>query len=128
MADYVPARRLVVSPDHAFYLDRVLVQAKDLLNGVTIREDMNAKAVQYYHVELAAHDIIFAESAAVESYLDTGHRGVFDNAAAPLLLHPDLMQIRRERQGCAPLCRAGEILAAIRTRLAQRCYGVRGAR
>jgi hypothetical protein len=58
-----------------------------------------------------------AEGAAVESYLDTGHRGVFKNAAAPLLLHPDLMQIRRQAGSVAPLITGGEALAAIRAQL-----------
>ena len=120
LAEGVPARRLVISPDHALFIDNVLVQAKDLVNGRTIRPDMNARRVRYYHVELAAHDILFAEGAPAESYLDTGHRGAFDNAATPLLLHPNLMQMRREAEGCAPLCLDGETLAAIRRRIAKR--------
>ena len=120
LADGVPARRLVLSPDHALYLDGVLVPAKELLNGSTIRLDQGAASVRYYHIELDRHAILFAEGAAAESFLDTGHRGVFDNAAAPLLLHPDLMQIRRQAEGCAPLCLDGEQLAAIRRRLAGR--------
>lgn len=120
LAEGVPARRLVVSPDHAFYLDGALVQAKDLVNAVTIRADMAARMVAYFHVELDKHDILFAEGAPAESYLDTGHRGVFETEKAPLLLHPDLMQIRREANGFAPLVTGGERLAAIRERLARR--------
>ncbi len=122
LADGVPARRLVISPDHALFIDNVLVQAKDLVNGRTIRADMQARRVRYYHLELAAHDILFAEGAPAESYLDTGHRGVFDNAATPLLLHPNLMQMRREAEGCAPLCLGSETLAAIRRQIAERVW------
>jgi len=120
LGDGVPARRLAVSPDHAFYLDDLLVPAKHLINGANIRADTAAHRVTYYHVELPGHDILFAEGAAAESFLDTGHRGVFENAADPLLLHPDLMQIRREQEGCAPLCTGGPALAAIRAHLAHR--------
>ncbi len=120
LAEGVPARRLVLSPDHALYLDGVLVPAKDLVNATTIRGDGAATSVRYFHVELAAHNVLFAEGAAAESFLDTGHRGVFTNAAEPLLLHPDLMQQRREAEGCAPLCTGGSKLDAIRERLARR--------
>ncbi len=120
LAEGVPARRLMLSPDHALYLDGVLVPAKDLVNATTIRADGAATSVRYFHVELAAHNVLFAEGAAAESFLDTGHRGVFTNAAEPLLLHPDLMQQRREAEGCAPLCTGGSKLDAIRERLARR--------
>lgn len=120
LAEGVPSRRLTLSPDHALYLDGVLVPAKALLNGTTIRADATATQVHYLHVELPVHDILFAEGAAAESFLDTGHRGVFDNSAAPLLLHPDTMQQRREGQGCAPLCLGGPVLEKIRERLARR--------
>jgi hypothetical protein len=120
LAEGVPASRLILSPDHALFIDSLLVQAKDLINGATIRQDATEKTITYYHIELARHGIILAEGAPAETYLDTGHRGVFDNAAAPLLLHPNLMQIRREAEGCAPLCTGGPALAQIRHRLAQR--------
>jgi hypothetical protein len=118
LGENCPSRRLTLSPDHALFIDGVLVQPKDLLNGVSIRQTTAAVKLRYYHVELECHDILFAEGAAVESYLDTGHRGVFDNADAPVVLHPELMQMRREAEGCAPLCTSGENLERIRTRLA----------
>jgi len=117
-----PSRRLTLSPDHGLYIDGVLVQPKDLINGVSIRQATNLSRIRYYHVELECHDILFAEGAAAESYLDTGHRGVFDNADAPLLLHPDMMQMRREAEGCAPLCTGGETLFHIRDRIADRLW------
>jgi hypothetical protein len=120
LGEGVPARTLRVSPDHAFYLDGVLVPARDLINGTTIRSQAGLREVVYYHVELPAHDIIFAEGCATESYLDTGHRGVFDNSTAPVLQDQALMQGRREKEGCAPLCTGGARLEAIRERLARR--------
>jgi hypothetical protein len=115
----LPARRLVLSPDHALFLNNLLVPVKYLINFHSIRPDTAAHHVVYYHVELPAHDIMFAEGAAVESYLDTGHKGVFDNAAAPLTLHPEQMQHLREAAGCAPLCTGGPTLAAIREAIAR---------
>jgi hypothetical protein len=128
LSDGVPASRLTLSPDHALYLDKLLVQAKDLINGTTIRQDTTAKSITYHHIELSTHNIILAEGTPAETYLDTGHRGVFDNTNTPIILHPNLMQIRREAEGCAPLCTGGPALAQIRHRLAQRLTtdGVRG--
>jgi hypothetical protein len=117
LADGVPARPLTLSPDHALLLDGALVQAKDLVDGIAIVQDMTASSVQYFHVELATHGILLAEGAAAESFLDTGHRGIFENAGAPLILHPDLMQLRREAESIAPLCHDGARLAAIRAGL-----------
>jgi hypothetical protein len=120
LGENTPRSRLVLSPDHALFLDGVLVQAKDLQNGVTIRQTKLPRRITYFHIELECHDILFAEGAPAESYLDTGHRGVFDNADEPLILHPDLMQLRRAAEGCAPLCMGGETLFRIRQRLAER--------
>jgi hypothetical protein len=113
----VPERELVVSPDHGLYFDGSLVQAKDLIDGVVIIQDQDIPSIRYYHVELKTHGILLAEGAGAESYLDTGHRGVFGNATTPVILHPDLMQIRRQAQSVSPLVTGGEELAAIRARL-----------
>jgi hypothetical protein len=121
----MPARRLRVSPDHALFLDGVLVPAKALLNWTSIRQDVAAASVVYVHIELARHDVIFAEGAPAETFLDTGHRGVFDNEASQVVAHPVVMQQRRDAGSCAPLCLGGAGLEAIRQRLAARQTGVR---
>jgi hypothetical protein len=113
----VPERELTISPDHALYFDGNLVQAKDLIDGAVIVQDQEISSIRYYHVELKSHGILLAEGAGAESYLDTGHRGVFGNAASPLILHPDLMQMRRLARSVAPLVTGGEALAAIRAQL-----------
>jgi hypothetical protein len=103
-ADTVPHRDLLVSPDHAVLCDGVLVPARLLLNGASIVRDTACRAVTYFHVELDAHDILLAENLAAESYLDTGNRGLFENADGVLALHPDLTndQARRQAESCAP--------------------------
>jgi hypothetical protein len=114
----VPERELIVSPDHGLYFDGSLAQAKDLIDGVVIVQDQDIPAIRYYHVELKSHGILLAEGAGAESYLDTGHRGVFSNAAAaPLMPHPEQMQARRQAESVSPLVTGGEELAAIRARL-----------
>jgi hypothetical protein len=105
-ADGVPRRDLLISPDHAIYVGSILIPARLLRNGATIVREERFGAVQYFHVELDEHDLLLAEGLAAESYLDTGNRGMFENATAPLVLHPDLMaddgQVRREAFSCAP--------------------------
>lgn len=120
LAEGVPARDLTVSPDHALLLGGVLVQAKDIIDGALIVQDGLCQSVTYWHVELDAHDVLLAEGAPAESYLDTGHRGFFENGDGPVTLHPDLMQVRREGESCAALATGGAALAAVRRALAAR--------
>jgi hypothetical protein len=116
----LPARQLVLSPDHALFIDNVLVQAKDLIDNATIFQDNAVTEIEYFHVELPTHAILLAEGTPAESYLDTGNRGIFENGGEPILLHPDLMQTRREAESIAPLCKAGPTLTALRAQLQSR--------
>lgn len=82
LADGVPARELMVSPEHALHIHGVLVPARHLVNGTTIREAEADGELAYYHVELDSHDILLAEGAPAESYVEDGDRGMFQNAMA----------------------------------------------
>ena len=77
LGEGLPRRDLRVSPSHAMFLDGVLVPAQCLVNGMTIRQERDCKRVEYFHVELAAHDVIFAEGAPSESFVDDDSRGMF---------------------------------------------------
>jgi len=94
-----------------------------LLNDTTIRRE-TVLSVTYYYIELDAHDVLLAEGLPAESYLDTGNRGIFENAAKPLLLHPDFTtandQARRLAEACAPFIDAAAQMAPIWRRVAQR--------
>jgi autotransporter passenger strand-loop-strand repeat protein len=97
VADGVPRRDLRVSPDHAILLDGGLIPVRLLVNGASIERETHCAAVTYYHVELETHDILLAEALPAESYLDTGNRGMFENADGPLTLHPDFSNDQRLR-------------------------------
>jgi len=84
--------------------------------------------VTYYHVELATHDVIFAENCPVESYLETGNRGAFENAAGATTLHPDFAQTLRETRSCAPFTETGPQLDSAARRLLQRHYAAEAFR
>jgi hypothetical protein len=78
-----PARDLVLSPDHAVFVDGVLVPVRHLLNGSAIAQE-RVGAVTYRHIELARHEVVLAEGLPAETYLDTGNRAAFgDVGAAP---------------------------------------------
>ncbi|HEY8289464.1 MAG TPA: Hint domain-containing protein, partial [Acetobacteraceae bacterium] len=96
-ADGLPRRDLLVSPQHGLLVDGVLVPARLLVNGGSIRRERGAGRVAYYHVELARHAILLAEGLPAESYLDTGNRMLFDNGGQVLALHPDFAAITPER-------------------------------
>ena len=115
----VPARDLVLSPDHAVFLQDYLVPAKALVNGLNVCR-LDRDAVIYYHVELAAHGVIFAESLPVESYLDTGNRAQFENGGVAVALHPVFGQELREQAGCAPFAETGPVVEAARQLLGSR--------
>jgi hypothetical protein len=70
LAESIPQHDLMVSPGHAFLIDGVLVAARYLVNGHSIRQLPAIDTVHYYHVELDQHDIVLAEGAPAESYHD----------------------------------------------------------
>ncbi len=124
IADGVPHTDLLVSPDHAIFLDGRLIAARQLLNGSTIRRETGWRAVEYFHIELDSHAILRAEGLAAESYLDTGNRGLFTNADEPLVLHPDLMDAgdspSRQSGCCAPFVFDEDTVYPVWQRLAAR--------
>jgi len=75
----VPDAGLLVSPDHRLVLkgpraqalfnaDEVLVAARDLVNGTNIRIERNLREVTYIHLMLPAHEVLFANGVASESF------------------------------------------------------------
>ena len=116
----VPVRDLYLSPDHAVYVDGVLIPVKRLVNGTSIVQ-VETDAVTYYHVELRQHDVLLAEGLAAESYLDAGDRANFANGGAVVALHPEWAPMGGdvwEAAGCAPLVLRGPVLEAVRRRIA----------
>jgi hypothetical protein len=116
LAENVPDRDLVVSPDHAIYIDGYLIPAKELLNHSNITQD-GPDRITYYHIELDEHAVIFAENAAVETYLDTGNRSCFAEGGAAIIPPQDLGNAARQQRSCAVLLESGNVLSDIRARI-----------
>ncbi len=113
----LPERDLLVSPQHAIFDEGVLIPAKVLINGSTITQEPVAR-VEYYHVELARHDLLLAEGLPTESYLDTGDRASFENGGGAMILHPDFARWAWDARACAELRVTGPELDAVRAKLA----------
>jgi glycosyltransferase involved in cell wall biosynthesis len=113
-----PRRDLWVSPHHAMFLDGVLIEAIDLVNGVSIFQAERVERVDYFHIELDSHDIIVAEGALSESFVDDDSRGMFQNAHEFAALYPD--RLTQPARYCAPRIAFGTELEAVRRLIAHR--------
>jgi hypothetical protein len=69
-----------------------------------------------------------AEGLAAESYLDSGNRGMFENAAVPMTLHPEFgardEEAFREANPCLPFTVAAVLVAPIWRRLNERAQAL----
>jgi Hint domain len=75
-----PSSDLFISDTHALHFDGTLIQALDVLNGRTIARypAKEFDEIEYFHVRLDSHDVIYAEGAECESLGDGGYDR-FDN-------------------------------------------------
>jgi hypothetical protein len=80
-----PHSDLYISPEHAIYIDGILIPARNLVNGVTIVADAKPEVLSLilFHIELDTYEAILAEGLAVESFRlenHLTHAFWFDNA------------------------------------------------
>ena len=86
----MPHSDLTVTADHAMLVDGVLCEAATLVNGTTItRVPLSEFGECYtvYHVETEDHEILFANGAQAETFVDNVSRRAFDNFAEFEALH-----------------------------------------
>jgi hypothetical protein len=119
LAPEIPVRDLWLSPGHALLLDGVLIPAEHLVNGLTILRASPVDQVEYFHLEFETHEVILAEGAPAESYVECDNRQGFQNAHEFAALY--LEDARAPFGYCRPRLEAGMAeLAAIRARLFER--------
>jgi hypothetical protein len=123
--EHTPHRDLYLSPNHALFIDDVLIPAIYLVNGTSIVQAMpeGVEEIDYFHIELETHEVIFAEGAAAETLLVVNEheafadliREQFDNFAERTQLYGNDL---RPMTPCAPrICyngRRSELKALLR--------------
>ncbi len=86
----LPHNDLTVTADHGMIVDGLVINASALINGTSIDWVPLAELPErftVYHVETQAHDVILANGAPSETYLDLPGRRTFDNYAEYLDLY-----------------------------------------
>jgi len=80
IGDHTPYRDLYLSPLHCIFFNESLIPVMYLINETSIAQGTPSEvsALEYYHVELDTHEVIYAEGALVESY-DGSNRDNFSN-------------------------------------------------
>lgn len=90
LGEGLPKRDLQVSALHSIKIGDYLVDARLLVNGVTITQQKKITFIDYYHIDLGDHHCIRAEGAWAESFLERNdNRGAFENFDEFCALHPD---------------------------------------
>ena len=73
LAPNVPHADLYVTGAHSLLIDGVLAPAELLINGSTItRYEPEGDELEFFHVKLESHDVIYAEGAPAETLLNVG--------------------------------------------------------
>jgi len=88
----LPRRDLKVTADHGLLIDGMLVNAGALVNGGSVNYVSPSDATEtysVYHIETDDHDVILAEGAPAETYIDYVARRAFDNHAEYVALYGD---------------------------------------
>jgi hypothetical protein len=77
LAPNVPHADLYVTGGHSLFLDGLLVPVGNLINGTSIRRDeRDCDELEFFHIKLESHDVIYAEGAPVDTLLNVDERAV----------------------------------------------------
>jgi len=96
LGEGVPHTDLTVTADHGMLVDGVICHAGALVNGTTITRVSFAEMGEtytVYHIETEEHEIILANGARAETFIDNVSRRVFDNYAEFEALYGDVPEM-----------------------------------
>ncbi|MCB8881487.1 Hint domain-containing protein [Acidisoma cellulosilytica] len=123
IAENLPARDLLISPDHALLVNGVLICAGALVNGSSIVREADVPPIfVYYHIELDDHSLILAENVPAETFVDNVDRRNFDNWAEFEALYPEGKNVQELLYPRANSHR--QVPVSIRTALADRALAI----
>jgi hypothetical protein len=112
----VPHGDLYITETHALLIDGVLVQAGNLVNDTTITryDARDLDELEFFHIKLERHDVIYAEGAPTETLLEV------DESAANFAEYlRQYGSVTTKETPCAPLLRyeyrRGEIKSCFRS-------------
>jgi Hint domain len=115
----VPHANLYISEAHALLMDDLLVAAGNLVNGTTITryKARELGELEYFHIKLERHDVIYAEGAPTETLLEvdesSGNFADYIRQNGP---------VTTKETPCAPLVqygyRRGEVKSCLRSAIA----------
>src|ERR1700723_3596531 len=99
LAPNVPHSDLYVTRGHSLLIDGLLVPAEVLINGTTITryEAREYDELEFFHIKLESHDVIYAEGAPAETLLNVEESAV--NFAEYLRQYGTAV---RDEDRCAP--------------------------
>lgn len=117
LAPNVPSADLFVTRGHALLIDGVLIPAEHLINGTTISLDAAEPhdELEFYHLKLASHDVVYAEGAPCESLLRVDE--TMSNSSGYLRKHGETQD-----EHCAPILGNGlrsQIMTEVKGLLSQ---------
>jgi hypothetical protein len=96
LGEGLPHSDLTVTADHGMLVDGVICHAGALVNGTTITrvplEEMG-ESYTVYHIETEEHEIILANGAPAETFIDNVSRRVFDNYTEFEALYGDVPEM-----------------------------------
>ena len=137
----LPRNDLYVSPWHSLFVEGVLAPAALLVNGATITVSDAAEddEMEYFHIKLDSHDVIYAEGLPVETMLKADPRAANfdeyvrlygppdDNATpcAPVLAYGGRAELKsRARSALSPWIDRRQPLDVIRDRLEENGFAL----
>jgi len=77
LAPNVPHADLYLTGGHSLFIDGLLIPVRNLINDASItRDQRDCDELEFFHIKLESHDVIFAEGAPVETLLTVDESAV----------------------------------------------------